>query len=72
MSSKDQADFFTVLAGLEADYDAAKANLGPKGQTDPAATEAYQKAAQALADWRRDIKLLAGRPDIIDAPTGVS
>jgi soluble cytochrome b562 len=72
MSSKEQVDFFTQLSELEDALETARGKLGAKGQSSPDALAEYAAASQAMADWRRGIKLLAGRPDIVDAPTGVN
>lgn len=70
MSSIDHANFFTELARLEGAYDEAKARLRGKGQTSLEDGEEYRRVATELAEWRRDIKILAGRPMVVDAPTG--
>lgn len=69
-TSKEHADFYLESARLEDALEAARAKLGPKGTTSIEDAAEFRAASDALASWRRDTKILAGRPMVVDAPTG--
>jgi hypothetical protein len=70
MSSQDHVDFYAELARLEDALETARADLKTKGKSDPDTAERFRAASDEMFTFRRGIRLLAGRPDVPNAPTG--